>query len=137
VAEGPQFGPGDNRADAIVQNIPNRHKAGKHTGMHIPIGIDTELAAPAFAAQLAAGYSRTRHELLSTPNASHTIDADQIDSETTQELLGWSQVRSVLWEENDARRHAHSATRQLADPFNGPFEAAPLAGNLVVDGWIG
>ena len=77
MTEGPQSGPGDDRADAIVQDVPDRDEAGKHTGMRITIGIDTQLAAPAVAAELAAGDAGPRHELRPAPDAAYAIDADR------------------------------------------------------------
>jgi hypothetical protein len=103
--------------------------------VRIAIGIDTELAAPALAAEFTQG-SGAWHQLLASPNATHTIRADRVDSETPQELLRSPKVRGVLWKEDDTRSKADFVSHQLPYPLSGSFEAPFLPRNLVVDDWI-
>jgi Tol biopolymer transport system component len=101
--------------------------------MRVAVRIDAQLAVPALAAQLAARRCVERDELLSTSDAANLIDADEMYPETAQESFRLFQVRSVLRKEDDARRQPHPAPHEFADSFNRSFEAALVAGNLIVD----
>jgi len=104
--------------------------------MCIAIGIDTELAAPALAAEFGEGRSSIWHEPPAAPDAPYTIRPDVVHAEAPQQLRRLPQVRRVLWSEDDPSCQPDSASHQLPYPCNGALEAARLARDLVVDEWI-